>query len=492
LIYNMLRVPEIQIFLILFNKIRNYKQMNQMRKVFLSLIFSILLFSPVVLSNSSNALTKATNDISQRTRADVCGDRLCGSSVYQQGQQSFRISQMNEPTIDLTVSHLEITQAIQDEDNSVPLVKGKKTWVRIYVQTDEKEKPIPNVTAKLHKLDSNERIVSTINPYSNPITVSPTSFDYQRRHVDSTINFELPNSWAKGQLALKVELNPVLNDGSHAINEKNYKNNSHGPLKFSFIKTKPLKVNFHSVTVDRDWCDKPTKSDLKRILDDFVLRVFPVASFDINQDSSIEVDNVPGPNGNGLWLLEGRLLWEQCKNYPTNCLFGSLRSSPERIEFGLVCSQNPPGRSSSGMGYQSKAWAYPDPEIVAHEIAHAKDVWHVPITPTSRFDGNDGSENPRWYKKVDSHTITCQDSRPAHDVAGLSTGQWFEDRSYPDYDRELHRPSIGEFGFDGKRIYEPELFSDFLSYCSTDDLAHDGKWVSPHTYKKLFAKFSTS
>lgn len=489
----MLRVLEMPKFLIwLNNTIRNQKRLNHMRKIFLFFIFSILLFSPIILSNSSAALTKATNENSPRTKAHVCGDRLCETSVYQQGLPSFKMIPLNLQTIDLTVSHLEITQAIQDEDNTVPLVKEKKTWVRIFVEADNKEQSIPNVTAKLYRLDSNENIVSTINPYSGPITVSSTSFDYQRRHVDSTINFELPNSWTKGQLTIKVELNPALNDGSHIIKEKNYKNNWYEPVKFSFIKTKPLKVNFHSVTVDRDWCDKPNRLDLEKILDDFTLRVFPVASYDVNQDSSIEVDNVPGPNGNGLWLLEGRLLWEQCKNYPTKCLFGSLRSSPERIEFGLVCSQNPPARSSSGMGYQGKAWAYPDPEIVAHEIAHSKDVWHVPITPTSRFDGNDGSDNPRWYKKVDSHTITCQDSRPAHDVAGLSTGQWFEDRSYPDYGRELHRPSIGEFGFDGKRVYEPEMFSDFLSYCSTNDSAHDGKWVSPHTYKKLLAKFRTS
>jgi hypothetical protein len=51
------------------------------------------------------------------------------------------------PPTNLHVTGMEVTQAIQDLANSVPLVSGRRTFVRVYVQSDGPA--VPGVTATL-------------------------------------------------------------------------------------------------------------------------------------------------------------------------------------------------------------------------------------------------------------------------------------------------------------------------------------------------------
>jgi hypothetical protein len=53
--------------------------------------------------------------------------------------------------------------------------------------------------------------------------------------------------------------------------------------------------------------------------------------------------------------------------------------------------------------------------------------------------------------------------------------------NYPDYS-----PKIGEFGYDGKYVYDPSTVYDFMSYCGP------WKWVSHFVYWRLLDKFSPS
>lgn len=74
----------------------------------------------------------------------------------------------------------------------------------------------------------------------------------------------------------------------------------------------------------------------------------------------------------------------------------------------------------------------------------------------------------------------------------------FEDEAVPDYHKiGYHRASIGEVGFDGKNVYHPEIYSDYLSYCDVylpstgattyygQEIVHDGVWTSPYSYVML-------
>jgi len=67
--------------------------------------------------------------------------------------------------LDLTISAIEITQGIQDEDNTIPLVAGKVTYARVYVDigptalTDTRGNPI-NVNGILYLTDAFGNVTS--------------------------------------------------------------------------------------------------------------------------------------------------------------------------------------------------------------------------------------------------------------------------------------------------------------------------------------------
>jgi streptogramin lyase len=119
---------------------------------------------------------------------------------------------------DLTVTRLEVNQAIQDLANSIPLIAFKRTVVRAYLDFGPVAGPLGNVTGQL-KGYRGATLLGTVAPF-NPggrITVyRPADW----RQINQTLNFEVPFAWLTGELRLEVEVN-----GDHSIAEYNYGNN---------------------------------------------------------------------------------------------------------------------------------------------------------------------------------------------------------------------------------------------------------------------------
>jgi len=380
---------------------------------------------------------------------------------------------------DLTVKHLEITQAIQDLQNSIPLVSQKQTWIRVYVDKNTDES-ISDVTAILHIKNTNRDTTATLTPYLSPSILETNSLDEQRRDISQTINFELPKYWTlAGDYEYTVQLNPKNDNGEFPVKESNHANNEYGPIKNTIHLTKPIKINFHPVTVDESWCKKPTVEDFQNYLNGYLMKVYPISKWEITQGPEIKLWDTPKLNANGLWLLEARLGYYEYQD----------KGGP--IEVGMVC--NNPNVDYGGMGFSNIAWSYPNAKIFAHEIAHALGIHHTPINPKTFFDDikRQDSGDPVWIKHVKGAEVWCKDSKNSH----FLIGELLEDDDYPKYNSNLHRPTIGEYGFDGYHVYDPTYYSDFMSYCTTYPTAADteimygGDWISPYTYSKLLDKF---
>ncbi len=121
--------------------------------------------------------------------------------------------------LDLTLTDIEVTQGIQDLANSVFMVQGKKTLVRLYGQTNGGT--VKNVTAVLHgtRLHTSD-VLGTINPIDR--TACLTLDDTPDRDVltDSFV-FELPDEWVAGGIEFTAEINP-----GGIISETNLNNNT--------------------------------------------------------------------------------------------------------------------------------------------------------------------------------------------------------------------------------------------------------------------------
>lgn len=88
-----------------------------------------------------------------------------------------------------SISHIEVTQAIQDTTNSVPLIAGKPTFVRVYVDCGAGCSSLPNVTGGLQVSGS----VGGISLLSSPKTAYHVdNWTSQRDDLSKTFNFALP------------------------------------------------------------------------------------------------------------------------------------------------------------------------------------------------------------------------------------------------------------------------------------------------------------
>lgn len=108
----------------------------------------------------------------------------------------------------LSITHIEVTQATQDVTNSVPLIAGKPTFVRVYVSCPPDGEVPQNVAADLQGFGPPGELGAPLAPFSGYLrTACRESFEAQRADLRKTLNFALPTEWTQGTLRLlaKVE-----------------------------------------------------------------------------------------------------------------------------------------------------------------------------------------------------------------------------------------------------------------------------------------------
>ncbi len=126
-------------------------------------------------------------------------------------------------TTDIVIGEIEVTQGVQDLQNSVRLVAGKPTYVRVHATTTN-DRFRTFATLRV----SNASGTVTLHP-QNPgahVVVRPTP---DRGMVDHSFLFLLPNGFTQaGGLALTAEVNPVVSGWriSRYPDETRYDNNS--------------------------------------------------------------------------------------------------------------------------------------------------------------------------------------------------------------------------------------------------------------------------
>ena len=102
--------------------------------------------------------------------------------------------------IDLVATDLEITQGIQDLANSMPLVEGRWTVARLYLQVPAAHGSIANVRGAIGGWHGNT-FLGVLYPENDPIL----GWDYggRREVLDESLWFYIPQSWREGTLKLK-------------------------------------------------------------------------------------------------------------------------------------------------------------------------------------------------------------------------------------------------------------------------------------------------
>ncbi len=400
------------------------------------------------------------------------------------------------PQVNVRLTRIEVTQAVQNEKNSVPQIQDKRTFVRAHVRSDGG--PVPGVGAWLYGSwdGGNGGPLLPVNNTGIQITVQPSPF---LADVNQSFLFELPMDWTKQKnLVLQVNVNP------HQVPlEPIYvDNNSQVPVP-PFVPSPRLEAQFvgFGYTIDGQTWYPQIDNDVDRTYS-WMRRAFPVASTPgfindstpgfrpnywphYDKDLGAMVDDRPGKQHvSCLDLPLDRR--NTCAARHTNDKMLEWRTNPllgipnDRFLYGLtyfnfnlvptcppVCFGFPRGgathsKVSSGVAFGQpniEASDEPSAVIAGHEIAHTTGRAHPKIN-SANFGGP--CTNTKKHGDLDPKFphVNQQIGPNDNSVLGFNTGDT-------------------AFGIP-KAAYLPANWFDVMAYCGPNH------WVSDYTYECIY------
>ncbi len=166
---------------------------------------NILLIDPEGGTNGGGALFSINSSSGRGSRLSNFGDSLEGDK----GVDPIGVAigpPLPPPTqqVDLTIANMEITQAIQNFANDVPLVQDKPTYVRVYPKVDIADR---RARAQLRGFLNGEQLPgSPLIPEYPFVSAHPSGAN--RAALNDSFNFLVPRAWRSGTVTFRAEINP--------------------------------------------------------------------------------------------------------------------------------------------------------------------------------------------------------------------------------------------------------------------------------------------
>lgn len=352
-----------------------------------------------------------------------------------------------ETAVDFSIEAIEVTQAIQNLNNSIPLVAEKRAYVRVYPRVDILTGQIPKIRLRGYK-NGVELDWSPLPPLD--AAVAPRVGGANRFRLDNTFNFWLPEHWrVGGDLTLRAEINY---DG--AINETKTDNNSR-TVVVNLRKKKPLCVEMVSVRTS----PQTAKSSDPGFMDilDWLNQSYPIPYALIDIGGTIEEAGGPyelDPDTNKVLARMGWYRVWHDHNQWQKC--GAAHF------FGMV---HPSEMSAGGIGYRPgwAAWGVMATDSFTQAVADAA-PWYAP-------HGGAILSHEIGHNKGRKH-VDCGDPDGADD-----------DYPYVPCNLADGFPG-GDVGFDyyDEAVIGPADAGDLMSYAMS---IGKPRWPSPYTYKAI-------
>jgi hypothetical protein len=330
------------------------------------------------------------------------------------------------PAQDLLVGGYEITQATQNMNNTVALVAGKTTVVRVYVQTDG-DVTIPGVNVSLTGTRNGSSLPNS------PLTTGPKSVTktWSRGNLTSSFNFTLPSEWLSGSVSLQMRIDP-----GNSIIEGNETNNLTSTVA-NFTTVPALDVKVVPIQYNDPGTGLTFPPAGSNYLAPGLLRMFPISTATVTRRAEISWSQNLAIETNWHNLLSRIATIKQTDNAPES-----------QVYYGLV-----PMRDDSG-----NRWFHGGVAGIGY-VGYRASVGLADLPSI----GIDGSE-------IANHEIGHNLGRP-HSPCGVSG-----DPNYP-----YVGGMIGQFGLriDLMQLFDPATYADIMGYC-------EPVWISDYTYQALF------
>lgn len=336
------------------------------------------------------------------------------------------------PSLDLSVTDIELVQVVSGE----PLIKGKHTLARVYVEVAGADSPLTETTGRLYRGEDYVRPLAPAQVVDSP--GAPEDDHWIVENLDRTLNFLLPDAWvADGHLELTAWVN-WANPGDECPGCWNAGNQR--IEDFSFRDSSTHDLIMLTLVVDGIW-PSATRAETVR----WMLNAFPITDIRIRHETyavdGLDFTDTSGDGcGDGWGTLLRRMNLYRIFGSPygwSPYYYGMLDESVPHDYSG--CGRTP-GNVAAGI---VTAGSDRGGRTMAHETGHNLGLEH-----------------------------TC--SAPCADEGGCTT-------YHP-------QGTLGVYGIDmsdpaNPRMVLPNSNHDIMTYCSP-------KWIADHTYAFLLRHYT--
>jgi len=395
---------------------------RSMKQIGVSLVLGGVAVAVVVLLLSGVADPSAAAPL--RAPAGSCGEVSC----------TYYLPLVAVPSLP---PQFEVTQGVQQPDNSVMLVAGRPTYVRLTLTSTT---AYAGVSAWLYGSRGGVDLPgSPIAALNNPRTLQPT---VNRAVLNDTFNFALPASWASGSISLWAT----------ASNGAGYSYVS-SAAQFQFAATDPMNVTVIPIAYTcTNGGGTRTPAPPYDYLVDYTFRTYPVPYIITAVGANLSYSGpctggVPDPDyGDWVNLLNGITNRWVAAGQPDNYYYGLL---DVYCDYGCISGLGWVGGYKAAVGFSGFGPTHEGAsETHAHEVGH-----------------NHGRE----------HSPGCGADDPDPAYPYVSGGKaLIGNAAHPNYG----------FDIDSRAIYPYSSYYDIMSYCSPE-------WVSDWTYQALWAYDAT-
>lgn len=428
------------------------------------------------LDNCPQIYNKAQDDSDKDGVGDLCDNCPLTPNPDQKDSNHDGIGDAC-PT-NILVRRVELVQVVQDEANSVPLIAGKATLVRVHLDSDQPAGIVIAASGYIRFEYENGLPMNIYNngilqpnrvyPFDNQIKV-PARSEYDPRQLSHTLNFTIPGSWIFDKppyLNLYVACK-LPNGDTYFVTTQRIQLHFQPPLDLT-LKIVPVYACANVYVDSYSPCAPVSMEDIKATVK-YVERIYPLARINLikRPDDMITYDPTESST-NGTRLVTDLWLQETLIDDP-----------PHTKYYGLVCREVAPcgwlldckdaTGKSKGWGYRNEAWGCRNGlnwtvkktvggETMAHEVGHMlTGVWNNGLRRAAHVRDNCGTDGP-----------------------------YYED--YPQHGSDLGL--IDADGWDGTKILDRDHYYDVMSYSPCKNDTNYGEWISAYMYKKLLDSWS--